>query len=326
MTASGTPADRHVLGPAFAGIRTYMRLPLVPPEDVQDLDAVVVGMPFDTGASFGVGARFGPEAVRSASALLRPFHSELNVDVFGRLRVADVGDAYVVPGYAEDSLARMTELVSALRARGVCTFGIGGDHLVTLPALRAAKAAYGPVGLVLFDSHPDTWEAFHGHPYAHSTPFRRAVEEGLIDPSKSIMCGLRGSSFLREDWLVPSELGFKTLPAHQMRQQAIETVVADIRARVGGAPAYVSFDLDFLDPAFAPGTGTPEIGGFASWEAQAYLRGLAGLQIVGGDVVEILPQLDPAGLTARAAATILFELLTLLALAAPAKVREARNA
>lgn len=291
-----------------------MRLPAADPTDIGDLDVGVIGLPFDTGASYGVGARFGPEAVRSASVLLRPYHSELGVDVFANLRVADVGDCYVVPGYADDSVARMAESLDQLRKAGVTPLAIGGDHLVTLPALRAAHTEHGPLALVLFDSHPDTWEAFHGHPYAHSTPFRRAVEEGLIDTTRSIMCGLRGSSFLRDDWVVPVRLGFELLTAAEIHRMEQSDVIQRIVQRVGDRPVFVSFDLDFLDPAYAPGTGTPEVGGFTTWQAQSYLRGLAGTKLIGGDVVEIIPQADPCGLTPRAAATLLFEMLTIIAI------------
>ena len=305
------PADSFVT-PRFSGVRTFMRLPNV--QDLENADAAIVGAPFDTGGTFRVGARFGPESIRSVSHLLRRYNPSLGVGIFDHLSVIDYGDVPVVPGYIEESYERIRQGLEPILRAGVVPVVLGGDHSIALPELRAAAAVHGPLALVQFDSHPDTWDAYFGQRHTHGTPFRRAVEEGLLDPSRSIQVGMRGSIYDEGDWEDAVEMGFDLVPTDTVRKLGIEDTIARIRERVGDARTYVSFDVDFVDPAFAPGTGTPEIGGFTSREAQEFVRGLAGLDIVGCDVVEVLPPYDSAQVTALLAANVAHEFLSLFAL------------
>jgi agmatinase len=288
-----------------------MRLPHV--TNTEGVDVAFVGLPFDTGASFKVGARFGPEAIRSASALLRPYHPELELEIFNWLSAVDYGDAPVAPGFIEDSYERVVSFLQPLYAARVIPIALGGDHSIALPELRAAAQQHGPVGLVLFDSHTDTWDSYFGHRYFHGTPFKRAVEEGLLAPERSIMVGMRGPLYDRHDLDDARGLGFEIVTASQMHRQGISELPQQILARTGPHPVFLSFDIDFLDPAFAPGTGTPEVGGFATWQAQQLLRGLTGLNIIAADVVEVLPMYDANQITAHAAANMAWEILSLIA-------------
>ena len=298
--------------PRFSGVRTFMRLPHV--RDLGNADAAVVGAPFDTGASFRVGARFGPEAIRSVSHLLRPYNPSQRVSIFEHLSVIDYGDVPVVPGFIEESYERIADGLGPIHRAGVVPIVLGGDHSVALPELRAAAAVHGPLALVQFDSHADTWDAYFGQKYNHGTPFRRAVEEGLIDPSRSIQVGMRGSIYDERDWDDAKDMGFDLVPTDEVRELGVPAIVERICGRVGGAKAYVSFDVDFVDPAYAPGTGTPEIGGYTSREAQEFVRGLAGIGIVGCDVVEVYPSYDgPGQVTSLLAANVAYELLSLVA-------------
>ena len=305
------PADSFAT-PRFSGIRTFMRLP--GSQDLENADAAIVGAPFDTGATFRAGARFGPEGIRSASALLRRYNPSLDVPIFDHLSVIDYGDVPVVPGYIDESYRRIEEGLRPVYDAGVTPIVLGGDHSIALPELRAAAAVHGPLALVQFDSHPDTWDAYFGQQHTHGTPFRRAVEEGLLDPSRSIQVGMRGSIYNKDDWDDAREMGFDLVATDEVRNLGIPEVIDRIRERVGDTRTYVSFDVDFVDPAFAPGTGTPEIGGFTSREAQEFVRGLVGLEIVGCDVVEVYPSYDPAQITALLAANIAHDLLSLIAL------------
>jgi agmatinase len=305
------PADSFET-PRFSGVRTFMRLPTN--QDLENADAAIVGAPFDTGATFRAGARFGPEGIRSASHLLRRYNPSLDVPIFDLLSVIDYGDVPVVPGYIDESYRRIEEGLKPIHDAGVTPIVLGGDHSIALPELRAAAAVHGPLALVQFDSHPDTWDAYFGQNHTHGTPFRRAVEEGLLEPSRSIQVGMRGSIYDKGDWDDAREMGFDLVPTDEVRQLGIANVIDRIRERVGDARTYVSFDVDFVDPAFAPGTGTPEIGGFTSREAQEFARGLAGLEIVGCDVVEVYPSYDPAQITALLAANIAHDFLSLIAL------------
>jgi agmatinase len=304
------PADSFET-PRFSGVRTFMRLPNV--QDLENADAVVVGAPFDTGGTFRVGARFGPESIRSVSHLLRRYNPGLGVGIFDHLSVIDYGDVPVVPGYIEESYEKIKNGLEPLHRSGVVPIVLGGDHSIALPELRAAAAVHGPLALVQFDSHPDTWDAYFGQKHTHGTPFRRAVEEGLLDPSRSIQVGMRGSIYDEGDWNDAREMGFDLVPTDAVRKLGMDETMARIRERVGDAKTYVSFDVDFVDPAFAPGTGTPEIGGFTSREAQVFVRGLVGLDIVGCDVVEVLPPYDPAQITALLAANVAHEFLSVIA-------------
>src|ERR687889_1124594 len=289
-----------------------MRLPNT--RDLKNADAAIVGAPFDTGATFRAGARFGPEDIRSASHLLRRYNPSLDVPIFDHLSVIDYGDVPVAPGYIDESYQRIEEGLRPVYDAGVTPIVRGGDHSIALPELRAAAAVHGPLALVQLDSHPDTWDAYFGQNHTHGTPFRRAVEEGLLEPSRSIQVGMRGSVYDMNDWDDAREMGFDLVPTDEVRERGIPNVIDRIRERVGDTKAYVSFDVDFVDPAYAPGTGPPEIGRFTSREAQEFVRGLAGIGIVGCDVVEVYPSYDgPGQVTSLLAANVAYELLSLVA-------------
>jgi agmatinase len=309
--------------PRFSGVRTFMRLPNT--QDLKNADAAIVGAPFDTGASFRAGARFGPEGIRSVSHLLRPYNPSQDVSIFEHLSVIDYGDVPVVPGYIEESYEKIREGLEEVHAAGVVPIVLGGDHSIALPELRAAAAVHGPLALVQFDSHADTWDAYFGKRYNHGTVFRRAAEEGLLDASRSIQVGMRGSLYEAGDLETSRELGFDLTTTDETRRTGIAQTVARVRERVGDAKVYVSFDVDFVDPAYAPGTGTPEVGGFTSREAQVFVRGLSGLDLVGCDVVEVYPQYDgPGQITSLLAANVAFEFLGLVA--GGRDIRERRTA
>jgi agmatinase len=298
--------------PRFSDVRTFMRLPNV--RDLENSDVAIVGAPFDTGASFRAGARFGPEGIRSVSHLLRPYNPTQDVSIFEHLSVIDYGDVPVVPGYIEESYERIAVGLEEVHRAGVMPIVLGGDHSVALPELRAAAAVHGPLALVQFDSHADTWDAYFGQKYNHGTVFRRAVEEGLLSPEHSIQVGMRGSLYDQGDLEASRELNFDLLTTDAIKELGIEETIDLIRERIGEAKAYISFDVDFVDPAFAPGTGTPEVGGFTSLEALGFIRGLSGIDIAGCDIVEVYPQYDGLGqVTALLAATVAFEFLSLLA-------------
>jgi len=313
------PADSFDT-PRFSGVRTFMRLPNV--QDLDNADAAIVGAPFDTGATFRAGARFGPEGIRSASHLLRRYNPSLGIGIFDHLSVIDYGDVPVVPGYIEASYEKIAEGLEPIHRAGVIPIVLGGDHSIALPELRAAAAVHGPLALVQFDSHPDTWDSYFGQKHTHGTPFRRAVEEGLLRPERSIQVGMRGSIYDQNDWEDARRMGFDLVPTDAVRKIGVQETIERIRERVDDARVYVSFDVDFVDPAFAPGTGTPEIGGFTSREAQEFARGLAGLNIIGCDVVEVYPAYDPAQITSLLAANIAHEFLSLIAILKETGVKE----
>jgi agmatinase len=304
--------------PRYTGVRTFARLPnlAVPHEGVE---AAVIGVPFDTATSFRSGARFGPEAIRSASALLRPYHPVLEVDVFGTVSTVDGGDIAVTPGNALRTTEQIDAALQLVLRAGIVPLVLGGDHSIVLGELRAQAAVHGPVALVLLDAHADTWDQYYGERYFHGTPFRRAVEEGLLDPSRSLLAGMRGPLYGRADLEVPLELGFEMIPGPELVTLTPERYGERVRERIGDAAAvYLSFDIDVLDPAWAPGTGTPEVGGLEPREALAFLRALAGIPFTGFDVVEVSPPYDSAGqVTALHAAAIAYEMLALLAVSRP---------
>jgi agmatinase len=308
------PPDASV-APRYTGVRTFARLPHVElPRD--DVDAAVIGVPFDTATSFRTGTRFGPEAIRSASALLRPYHPVLDVDVFATLSLVDGGDLSVTPGNALKTTGQIDEQLRPLLAAGIVPLVLGGDHSIVLGELRAQHAQHGPVAVVLLDAHADTWEQYYGEKYFHGTPFRRAVEEGLLDPSRSILAGMRGPLYGPEDMDVPREMGFEVITGDVLTGLTPSQYGERVRARVGDGPAYMSFDIDVLDPASAPGTGTPEVAGLQPREALAFLRALAGIPFTGFDLVEVSPAYDdPAQVTALNAAAIAYDMLALLAVA-----------
>lgn len=307
--------------PRYTGIRTFARCPHV--VDPAGVDVGIVGIPFDTATSFRPGARFGPEAIRSASALLRPYHPVLDVDVFAGQSVADLGDLEVTPGNAERTAGQIAEQLTPIIAAGVTPIVLGGDHSVVLGELRAHAAVHGPLALVLLDAHADTWDQYYGERYFHGTPFRRAVEEGLLAPERSLLAGMRGSLYGPEDLGEAQAMGFEIIDGDELRSLSAEAYGARVRSRVGDAPAYLSFDIDVLDPAFAPGTGTPEVGGLSTTDALAYLRSLAGMRFAGFDVVEVSPPYDSAGqVTALAAANVAYEFVALRAMATSKQSRK----
>jgi agmatinase len=299
--------------PRFGQIATFMLLPVA--ESPDGLDVALLGIPYDGGVSYRPGARFGPRSVREQSSLIRPWHPVLKVHPFERLRVADCGDIDVVPNSIEATYVAITQridVVVAARAAPVC---VGGDHSITLGILRSLAKRHGPLGLVHFDAHPDTWDEYFGSKFFHGTPFRRAVEERLIDPRRMIQVGIRGPLYGPEDFAFHDEHGIEVVRIEAVKEQGT-AAVAERFARLRGAPVYCSFDIDAVDPAFAPGTGTPEVGGLTSYEALVLVRALAGLELVGADVVEVSPPYDgPGQVTALLAANLLFELVCLLALA-----------
>lgn len=300
--------------PRFAGPPTFALLPRR--DEVSRCDVVVAGVPFDTGTSYRPGARFGPGAVRQGSRLLRPWHAELSVAPFGAQQVADAGDLACNPFDIAEAVASIEAGAASLLSGASSLLAIGGDHTIALPLLRVSRQRFGPVALVHFDAHLDTWDTYFGAPVTHGTPFRRAAEEGLFLDSRSMHVGLRGPVYAASDLSADAELGFKTIRAMEMERIGVDGAVARIRERVGDAQVYLSIDIDVLDPAHAPGTGTPEAGGLTSRELLGILRGLAGLPIVGADVVEVSPAYDHAELTAIAAAHVCYELLALMALRA----------
>ena len=298
--------------PRFTGPSTFARLPHV--RTLAEVDLAVVGVPFDTGVTYRAGGRFGPNAVRAASVMLRPYNTNLEVAPFEVLSCVDYGDVSIVPGYTERSYANIEADVAPIVEARVVPLLIGGDHACTLPHLRATRSR-GPVAVIDFDSHTDAWDSYFGEKYNHGTWMRRAIEEGLVDVAHSIEVGLRGSIYGAEDWTgLRSELGLEYLTTEDVLRAGPEATAAAIRARVGDRPAFISFDIDVVDPAFAPGTGTPEPGGLSAHDALAIVRALRGIDFVGFDVVEVIPAYDPSDLTSFLAANLAYEMLSLVAL------------
>ncbi|MCC5946863.1 MAG: agmatinase [Nitriliruptoraceae bacterium] len=299
--------------PRYGGPATFARLPRL--DEVDRCDVAILGVPFDTGVSYRPGARFGPSHVRQSSRLLRPYHPALDVHPFGDQQVVDAGDLGVNPFDLQEAIASIETGARDLIARTdatLCT--IGGDHTIALPLLRVMHERHGPVAVLHFDAHLDTWDTYFGAPYTHGTPFRRAAEEGLIDRTASCHVGIRGPLYSRADLRDDAGFGFEPVHADEFEHLGVAGVVERVRDRLGDAPVYVSIDIDVLDPAHAPGTGTPEAGGLTSRELLGVLRGLAGLRIVGADIVEVAPAYDHAELTGIAAAHVVYDLLSLLAL------------
>jgi agmatinase len=300
--------------PRFTGPRTYARLPYV--KSLDGVDAAVFGMPWDGGASFRGGARFGPEGVRSASGMIRAYNPVQRTQVFGALSTVDYGDSPTAPGYIEETLARIEEFVRDIAGAGVIPLGIGGDHSVTLAELRALAAIHGQLGLIHLDSHTDLWDLYNGLPYSHGTMFRRGIEEEILDPARMLHVGMRGPLYGEDDEKIPGELGVETIPWVELAQLQPAELAERARARIGDRPAFLTLDVDFVDAAFCPGTGTPEVGGPTSFQALSYLRSLTGVNVVGYDVVEVAPAYDgPGQVTALFAANAIFEMLSLIVLA-----------
>jgi agmatinase len=306
------PVDAMVY-PRFSGIRTFMRLPYV--TDLTGVDFAVVGVPFDTGGTFRVGARFGPEGIRSQSMLLRPYNPALKVPIFDICSGVDYGDLPVTPGYLPESHQQIKDGAAAVFASGATPIFLGGDHSVSLPLLRAAAGKHGPVALIHFDSHSDLWPAYFGGKDTHGTPFRRAFEEGLLDTARSSQIGLRGSLYDESDATMTTEVGMQLITGPELHEIGVAETIRRVRSRVGDGPIYVTFDIDFVDPAYAPATGTPEVGGFTSAQCLQLVRGLAGLNLIGFDLVEVMPPYDPqGGVTCLLAANLVYEFISLIAL------------
>ncbi len=304
------PVDATLV-PRYAGEATFARLPRL--DEVSQVDVAILGVPFDSGVSYRPGARFGPSHIRDSSRLLRPYNPALQVPVFASQQVADAGDLAVNPFSIDDAIGAIERGARALLERTRFVLTLGGDHTVALPMLRAVSAVHGPVAVVHFDAHLDTWDTYFGAAYTHGTPFRRAAEEGLLDRTGCLHVGIRGPLYTDADLTQDSELGFQVIPAPDVEQLGVPGMVERIAQRVGDRPVYVSIDIDVLDPAHAPGTGTPEAGGLTSRELLATLRSFARLNLVGADIVEVAPAYDHAQVTGIAAAHVGYELLSALA-------------
>jgi len=298
--------------PRFAGAATFARLPRL--DEVSRADVAVVGVPFDSGVSYRPGARFGPAHVRQASRLLRPYNPALDVEPFGAQQVVDAGDIACNPFDIAAAISQIEEAATALTESDTRLLILGGDHTIALPLLRTMAARHGAVAVLHFDAHLDTWDTYFGAPYTHGTPFRRASEEGLIDIDHSMHVGIRGPLYAASDLLESERLGFATISCADVELQGLGDALDQIRDRLGAAPVYVSVDIDVLDPAHAPGTGTPEAGGLTSRELLAMLRSLADLEVVSADIVEVAPAYDHAELTGIAAAHAAYELLSVMSL------------
>ena len=296
--------------PRFAGPATFARLPRI--DEVERADVAVVGLPFDGGVSYRPGARFGPAHIRQASRLLRPYNPAMDVEPFGAQQVVDAGDIACTPFDIDTAVSQIEQGATALASAGMRLLSLGGDHTIALPLLRTAAKRNGPVAVLHFDAHLDTWDTYFGAPYTHGTPFRRASEEGLIDLAHSMHVGIRGPLYAATDLRDSEQLGFVAVGCAEIELQGLGAAVDRMRERLGAAPIYVSVDVDVLDPAHAPGTGTPEAGGLTSRELLAMLRALADLDVVSADIVEVAPAYDHAELTGIAAAHIAFELLSVM--------------
>ncbi|MEM9870320.1 MAG: agmatinase [Pseudomonadota bacterium] len=294
----------------FSGPGTFMRLPAA--ADFSGLDVAVLGIPMDIGTSWRSGTRFGPKQVRSESAMIRPYNIQTGAAPFDGLQVADIGDLAINTFSLSDSLRIIAESYGAILNHSVVPMAIGGDHSITLPILRAVAAKHGPVALVHVDAHADVNDEMFGERETHGTVFRRAYEEGLITPEKTYQIGLRGTGYTAEDFTEAAGWGFQQFLAPELWGRDLSTIGAEIRRDIGDAPTYITYDIDSLDPAYAPGTGTPEIGGLSTAQAMQLIRSLRGLNVVGCDLVEVSPPYDTSGNTALVGANILFELLCIL--------------
>jgi agmatinase len=298
--------------PRYGGEPTFARLPRL--SDVLSADVAILGVPFDAGVSYRPGARFGPGHIRESSRLLRPYNPAADVSPFAVQQVADAGDLGVNPFNIDEAIATIERGARGLLERAPRLLTLGGDHTIALPLLRAMRAAHGPVAVVHFDAHLDTWDTYFGAAYTHGTPFRRAFEEGLLDADGCLHVGIRGQLYSADDLVRDTAAGFRVLPATEADSLGTAGMIEAIAARVGDRPVYVSVDIDVLDPAFAPGTGTPEAGGLTSRELLAVLCSFARLNLVGADIVEVAPAYDHAQITGIAAAHVGYELLSALAL------------
>ncbi|WP_086709104.1 agmatinase [Streptomyces antimycoticus] len=297
--------------PRYAGHTTFARLPRI--EDVTACDVAVVGVPFDSGVTYRPGARFGPAHIRQSSRLLRPYNPALDVETFGRCQVVDAGDIAVNPFDISQAIEQVEQGAYHLIRHGTSPVVLGGDHTIVYPVLKALHRVHGPVALVHFDAHLDTWDTYYDAPFTHGTPFRRAAEEGLFLDDHSAHVGIRGSLYAASDLSDDADLGFRIVHGREFAHRPLKNIVDELRATIGEHPLYVSIDIDVLDPAHAPATGTPEAGGLTSRELLELLRGFDGLNLVGADIVEVSPAYDHAEITGIAAANLAYELVGLLA-------------
>lgn len=308
------PAVNSLLSPRFSGIRTFMRSPLAAPGDWKGADVAIVGVPFDSGTSYRPGTRFGPAALREASTILKPYCSVLDADMSEQLEIVDCGDIDTVPGYMAESLDKMSAGLLPYFADGIIPVVLGGEHSISLGVLRAVKEAIGPVALIHFDAHSDTISSYYGKPYNHGTPFYWALKEGLILPEKSTQMGIRGPLYSRDALTWPQEQGLRIIMGDELHRRGPADVADEAVRRAGDAPVFLSFDIDFLDAAYAPGTGTPEVEGFTSREALVMMRSICPrVRAVGMDLVEVLPDRDPSGITALAGVSVIHAFLASLA-------------
>lgn len=312
------PKDFHqpmsgLVTPRFGGIATFYRLPHVPLEEAKDLDIGIIGVPWDGGTTNRPGPRHGPRQMRDQSSMVRRMHQTSRIVPYDLANIADLGDAPVNPANVDDALKRVEGHYKKIAAMGIRPLSAGGDHLCSLPILRALGAKK-PLGMIHFDAHTDLYDGyFGGFKYTHGTPFRRAIEEGLLDPKRVIQIGLRGSMYDNDDFAFGEKAGVRLVRIEEAMEKGPKAIMAEARQIAGDGETYVSFDIDMLDPVYAPGTGTPEIGGFTTFQAQAMLRLLHGVNVVGADVVEVSPPFDPSGLTAYAGVVMMFEILCVMA-------------
>ena len=293
--------------PRFGGIATMMRLPHVP--NAKDLDVAFVGVPFDIGTSNRSGARFGPRQIRSESCLIRPYNMATRAAPFDSLQVADIGDVAINTFNIDKSMAIIESAYDDILAQNCKPLTMGGDHTIALPILRSIAKKYGPVGIVHVDAHADINDTMFGERIAHGTPFRRAIEEKLVDPKRMVQIGLRATGYAADDFDWPREQGVRVVPAEDCWYKSLKPLMSEVREQLGVGPVYITFDIDGLDPAYAAGTGTPEIGGLSIHQGLEIIRGCRGLEVVGGDLVEVAPAYDTTGNTALTAANLLFEML-----------------
>ncbi len=297
--------------PRFCNTGNFMRMPRI--TSAEGMDFAIAGAPFDTACSYRTGARFGPQGIRAISAMMKPNNVLLQVNIMDSLKGGDIGDFNITPGYIHPSYEAIEKGCSDILKHNAIPIVLGGDHSITLAELRAAAKKHGPVALLHFDSHSDLCDEVFGQKYNHGTPFRRAIEEGLIDPSHSIQIGMRGSLYDANEHKMAAELGMLLIPAHKVRQMGFAELIKVAHERIGNTPCFLTFDIDFVDPAYAPGTGTPEVGGFTSYESLELVRSMKELNFVGFDIVEVAPPYDCSEITSYLAANIVFEYLSILA-------------
>jgi agmatinase len=297
--------------PRYGGIATFAHLPQL--SEVSDVDVAIVGVPFDTGVSYRPGARFGPNHVRESSRLLRPYNPAAKVSPFATQQVVDAGDIAANPFDIEEAISSIHKSYDQLSERAKKIVTIGGDHTITLPILRSLKAKHGAISVVHFDAHLDTWDSYFGADYTHGTTFRRASEEGLLDPEGCMHIGIRGPLYAAKDLTDDKALGFQIFTSVEFQDLGVNAAIEKMKARVGKRPVYISIDIDVLDPAHAPGTGTPEAGGLTSRELLSVLRATAGMNVIGADIVEVAPAYDHAQITGIAASHVMYELISAFA-------------